>query len=82
MLAELFVLTAYAVGCDVKPGTVELKGARLKVPIEDWTTVRRLAPILLGLTPSGSNERACAAWALGRAAALVPALREEASRIR
>lgn len=59
-------------------GVVELKGARVTVPIEDWRAVGWLAPILLGLTPSDVPEKRAAAWALRRAGDLVLALRREA----
>lgn len=61
-------------------GIVQLKGVQITVPIGDYEEVRRLAPILFGMTLSDRSEKECAAWALRRAAALIPALRREAMK--
>jgi hypothetical protein len=58
------------------------RGHALDVEPEDWTSVKRFAEALFGMTWETVPESVAAKWALHRAVALVKELRGEAAALR
>lgn len=56
----------------------EFQGEIFQIPAADYISIAKFAEALFGLTPSDSEKKAAAAWAVNKAIALLPVLTMEA----